>query len=196
MRDKIILATTSPHRRKAFASLGYGFVCEGSDVDERFEDRPSSPSDLVRVLSRLKAEGVASRHKEGIVIGFDSVGYSRGEVLEKPRSFYEGFERLNFLSGQEGTFFTGVCVINAGESSIGDVCDVSRTNFKMNNLDPNEIRDYLLSDPRFDTYALGFDLLSHFSLTFINEIHGSYNNILHGIPLEMIPGMLREVSGR
>jgi len=37
---------------------------------------------------------------------------------------------------------------------------------------------------------LGFDPLGHYSSTFISNIEGSYNNLLRGIPLEVIVEML------
>ena len=82
---KIILATTSPYRREAFGYLGIPFEAEGSNVDESQFER-KDPKELVKNLSRLKAEAVAKNHSDTIVIGFDSITYFRGKILEKPKS--------------------------------------------------------------------------------------------------------------
>jgi len=55
--------------------LDIDFIAEGSEVDEYFEGRPSSPDELVLHLARLKMEAVAKKHSTGIIIGFDSVGF-------------------------------------------------------------------------------------------------------------------------
>ena len=80
----LILATTSPYRREAFRELGYQVVLQGSNVDEYFEGRPGNPATLVMQLAKLKAESVAPGFSEGTVIGFDTVGWFQGKVLEKP----------------------------------------------------------------------------------------------------------------
>ena len=83
---KIILATASPYRQEAFKFLDLDFIAEASDIDEYFEGRPDDPKELVLCLAKLKAREVAKKHTEGIVVGFDSVGWFNGSVLEKPQS--------------------------------------------------------------------------------------------------------------
>ena len=112
MANKIILATSSPHRKRTFKTLGINFIAEGSNVDEYRTDRPTNPRELVQCLARLKAEAVAERHSEGIVDGFDSVAYFREEIFEKPKSREEAYERLKRLSRKQHDFYTGVHIIN------------------------------------------------------------------------------------
>jgi len=57
-----------------------------------------------------------------------------------------------------------------------------------------EINQYLDSDPHFNTYALGYDPLRHISSSFIRKIEGSYNNIIRGIPLEVVIEMLHDMG--
>jgi len=82
---KIILATTSPYRKEAFGFLGIDFEVEGSEIDESQVPR-NNPEELVKQLSKLKAEAVAKNRPDAIVIGMDSVGYFNGKILEKPKS--------------------------------------------------------------------------------------------------------------
>ena len=91
---KIILATTSPYRIEAFKKLDLDFDAEGSNVDEYGIERPEKPVELVQFLAKLKAEAVAKNHSKGIVIGFDSVGYFQGKILEKPKNREEIINRL------------------------------------------------------------------------------------------------------
>lgn len=57
-----------------------------------------------------------------------------------------------------------------------------------------EINKYLEQDPHYNTYAHGFDPLKSISSSFIAKLVGSYNNVLRGIPLEVMPEILSEVG--
>jgi len=193
--QKIILATNSPYRQEAFKALGLDFISEGADVEERFGGRPKSPEELVRYLARLKAEAVARRHSQGIVIGFDSVGWFEGRVLEKVKTREEALLRLRMLSGKNYQFFTGIHMINL--SSGKTLQKISKTEIFMRELTDSEISRYLDQDSRYTTFAHGYDpQIRYYSSTFIKRIEGSYNDVLTGIPLEEIVEMLKEIGLR
>ncbi|MDO8663826.1 MAG: Maf family nucleotide pyrophosphatase [Candidatus Wildermuthbacteria bacterium] len=189
--SKIILATTSPYRREAFAFLGIDFEAVGSNVDESQVDR-ANPEELVKKLSKSKAEAVAKNYPDAIVIGMDSVGCFNGKILEKPKSKEEGFERLKSLSGKCYDFYTGVHMINTATRE--EVARVVKTEITMRDLSETEIKTYLDEDPNFNKYAHGYDIKNKRSSSFVSKINGSYNNALMGIPLEFIPKMLVEVG--
>ncbi|MCX6720273.1 MAG: Maf family nucleotide pyrophosphatase [Candidatus Staskawiczbacteria bacterium] len=188
---KIILGTTSPYRIQAFKFLRIDFVAEGSKVDESQVDR-NNPEELVKELSKLKAEAVAKNHNDAIVIGMDSVGYFNGKILEKPKSREEGFERLKSLSGNSHQFYTGIHIINTATEKV--VSRVVKTGIYLRKFSEKEIETYLNQDKFFNTYALGYDPLEHYSSTFTEKIEGSYNNFLRGIPLEAVVGLLQEAG--
>lgn len=192
MNPKIILATSSPHRKKAFELIGLNYLAEGSNVNEYFNGRPNSPEELTLHLSRLKGEAIAKKYSQGIIIGFDSVGFFKGRILEKPKSKKEAFERLKKLSGNNYNFYTGIYLINTKTNQ--KISRGVKTEVQMRNLTNQEIKKYLEEDPTFNTYAQGFNPLGKYSSTFIKQIKGSYNNILRGIPLEMIVEMLQKVG--
>jgi len=188
---KIILATTSPYRKEAFRFLGVDFKAEGSGIDESQVDR-ANPEELVKQLSRLKAEAVAKNHPDAIVIGMDSVGYFNNQILEKPKSREEAFQRLKFLSGNNYQFYTGIHMTNPALNK--KLSRIIKTQIFMRNISDGEVNKYLDEDPNYNTYALGYDPLGHSSSAFVQKIEGSYNNLLRGIPLEVIPEMLFEIG--
>lgn len=188
---KIILATTSPYRKKAFALLEIPFETEKSNVDESQVER-NHPEELVKRLSQLKAEAVAKNHQDAIVIGMDSVNYFNGQILEKPQSKEEAFQRLKSFSGKNNQFYTGIFMIDT--TSNKKVSGVVKTEVFMRELSETEINKYLDEDPRFNTYSPGYDPLGHSSSAFVKRIEGSYNNFTRGIPLEEIVEMLYEMG--
>ncbi len=189
--QKIILATISPYRKEVFGYLGIPFGVEGSNVDESQSER-DNPEELVKGLSKLKAEAVARNHSDAIVIGMDSVTYFDGQILEKPKSKEEDFQRLKALSGNNHQFYTGIHMVNS--SSGKTLSRIVKTDVSTRKLSEEEINRYLDEDPNYNTYALGYDPIRHYSASFVKNISGSYYNLLGGIPLETIVEMLKEIG--
>ncbi len=82
---KLILASTSPRRRELLAKTGLKFTVEAPTYEEDMAlDLP--PAELVKHLSRGKAEAVAKQHAHdpAVVIGSDSIVVFRGRVFGKP----------------------------------------------------------------------------------------------------------------
>lgn len=185
---KIILATTSPHRIKAFNELQIPYESIGSEVNEYFLGRPENPRRLVQLLAKMKAQSVLPNNRSDIILGMDSVAYFQGQILEKPKTREEAQERLRRLSGEYFRFITGVHLIQ------GDYEEerTSSTGADMRQISDREIEKYLDQDSQFKTFALGFDPMNTYGATFIKTIDGSYNNLLRGIPLEVIIEMLNQ----
>lgn len=188
---RIILATTSPYRREIFGYLGIDFEAEGSKIDESQVER-NNPEELVKQLSKLKAEAVAKNHPNTIVIGMDSVTYFNGQILEKPKSKEEACQRLKSFSGNNHQFYTGIYMKNTALDKA--LSRVVKTEVFMRNFSDREINKYLNEDPHFNTYALGYDPIKHCSASFVKRIEGSYYNLLGGIPLEVIVEMLSRIG--
>ena len=69
---KLILASISATRKKLLTDAGLVFETDSGDYQEDMS-LPMSPKDLVKHLSRGKAESVIGKHKDAIVIGADVV---------------------------------------------------------------------------------------------------------------------------
>lgn len=122
----------------------------------------------------------------------DSVGYYNGKILEKPKTKEEALQRLKLLSGNNHQFYTGIHVINTASKKT--VSRVVKTEIFLRELSEDEIKFYLNQDKFFNTYALGYYPLGHYSSSFARRIEGSYNNFVRGIPLETIVEMLSETG--
>jgi len=192
MSQKIVLATKSPYRIQAFKFLGINFIADGAEINEYFDGRPEDPKKLVQLLAKMKASAVATKYKQGIVIGFDSVGLFEGEVLEKPKSRREAFLRLQKLSGKTHYFYTGLYLKNLSNNK--SISNLVETKVQLRKISDDEINKYLDQDKNYTTYALGYDPLEHYSSSFILSITGSYNNITRGMPLEKIIELLLKVG--
>ena len=187
---QIILATLSPYRKEVFESLNIPFKVKASKVDESQLER-GDPGKLVRELAKLKAEAVAKNYKDAIVIGFDSVGFFNGKILEKPKSEKEAFKRLKLLSGKKHYHYTGIHIINTAKGK--RISRVDKVSVFMRAFSDKEIKRYLKTDPAFNTFALGYNVQKCISASFIRKIEGNHLNLL-GIPLSVLMQMLNKIG--
>src|SRR4051812_29236089 len=71
-QPRLVLGSTSQFRRQLLERLGIRFTVAAPNVDET--PLPGEgPVDLVARLARAKAEAVADRHRDSVVIGSDQV---------------------------------------------------------------------------------------------------------------------------
>ena len=68
------------------------------------------PSAHAERLARSKAEAVAARHPEAVVIGADTIVVLDGDILGKPGDAAEAVATLRRLSGRTHTVHTAVAV--------------------------------------------------------------------------------------
>ena len=188
--EKVILATTSPYRKEIFASLKIPFKVVASNVDESQLER-NNPKELVKELAKMKAKAVSKNYKDNIVIGFDSVGFFEGKILEKPKSKEEAFKRLQSLSGKSHWHYTGIYITNNKLDRA--VSKVNETEIFMRKYSDKEIEAYLEKEVEFKNFALGYDTEKCLSASFIERIKGNHLN-LKGIPLSPVIIMLEEVG--
>ena len=90
---KIILASASPRRKELMKQAGLEFdVCVSTKEEKK---GPWGPEEMVRRLSRQKAQDVAERYAEDcIVIGADTVVACDQEILGKPADDQDAFRML------------------------------------------------------------------------------------------------------
>ena len=108
---RIILASSSKHRKKLMKQLKISFSCVSPDIDE--SRKKSEPvSSFVKRLSIEKAEKIALLNKQAIVIGSDEVAVVKNKILGKPITKKNAQKQLRLISGNEVNFKTGLCVID------------------------------------------------------------------------------------
>ena len=106
---RLILASASPRRRELLEQLGFPFDVVVAEVTEH-EDPATDPRVMVAHNAALKADWVAARHPDAVVLGADTTVFLDGAAINKPRDLDEARSMLRRLSGREHTVFTGVAV--------------------------------------------------------------------------------------
>lgn len=175
---RLILASASPRRRELLGQLGVPFEVVVADVVEH-EEASTDPRVMVAHNAALKAEWVAARHPQAIVLGADTTVFIDREALNKPRDGAEARAMLRRLSGRTHTVFTGVAVRRASDGLRIDEGVASDVTFKV--LDDAVIERYLERVHTLDK-AGGYAIQEAPELI-IASYRGSLTNIV-GLPIE------------
>jgi len=182
----LILASASPRRHELLARLGLPFTVEVAPVTE-FEDPGADPRSLVAHNAALKADWVAMRHPQAVVLGADTTVFLDGMVLNKPSGPAEARAMLRRLAGRTHTVFTGLAVRRASDGLRREAEAASEVTFL--SLDEAAIEAYLAEVPTLDK-AGGYSIQERGDLI-VAGYRGSYTNIM-GLPLETTKQILTQ----
>lgn len=185
----LILASTSRHRRALLERLGVPFeaVAPGVDENRSFQEPVEQ---LVRRLSRAKAEAVAARHPGSIIIGSDQAAERDGEILGKPGDHARATAQLKAASGKHMRFHTGLCVIDTRDGRIQEYTDLTRVAFRK--LTDREIERYLQAEKPYD--SAGSFKSEGLGITLFEGIESNDPSALIGLPLIALCRFLRNAG--
>ena len=138
-----------------------------------------------------KAMAVAKKHKEGIVLGADTIVVLDDKILGKPESAQEAEEMLASLSGRWHRVYTGLSLVDASTKDYVSDFEVSRVKFK--ELSSSEIQNYIKTGEPMDK-AGSYGIQGKGAL-FVEKIEGDYYNIV-GLPLFKLSKMLEQFDIR
>jgi len=183
----LLLASTSPHRRLLLERLGLPFSCTAPGVDETRSFR-EPVTELVRRLSRAKAEAVAPRHPGALIIGSDQAAERDGEILGKPGDHAGAVAQLSASSGKYLKFHTGLCLLDTRNGSRHEYVDVTRVIFRK--LSQAEIERYLQAEKPYD--CAGSFKSEGLGISLFDGIESDDPSALVGLPLIALSRFLRE----
>ncbi|HLS81142.1 MAG TPA: nucleoside triphosphate pyrophosphatase [Steroidobacter sp.] len=183
---RLVLGSTSPHRRQLLQRLALPFTVAAPNADE--SPLPGeSPIDLVRRLAHDKAEEVARRHRGCLVIGSDQIAVCGSQVLGKPGSAARATAQLRALSGQRVDFHTAVHVVHSDTGENEGHLDTTTVHFRQ--LTDDEISRYVARDKPYDC-AGGFKIES-LGVALFSRVESQDPTALIGLPLIWLAGALR-----
>jgi septum formation protein len=185
----LILASTSAYRRALLERLGVPFESASPDTVETALPGESAMALAVR-LAGLKAESVARRRADAVVIGSDQVAVLGERPLGKPGSVERCIEQLLRSSGREVVFLTAVHVLDGPGGRRES--HVDRTVVRFRHLTQPEIARYVDADAPLDC-AGGFKAES-LGIALFDRIDSEDPTGLTGLPLIWLCGALRRAG--
>ena len=182
----LVLASTARYRRELLARLALPFETAAPDVDET-PRAGEAPRELALRLALEKAQAVAARKPQAIVIGSDQVADLHGQPLGKPGTHERAAAQLARMSGQTVLFHTAVAVVQASrgfaQSSLATVTVRFRT------LDAATIERYLLAEQPYD--CAGSAKSEGLGIALLQAIESDDPTALIGLPLIRTAQLLR-----
>lgn len=143
----VVLASASPRRYELLTSLGLTVRVVPSDFDEG--ERPGyGPRELAAHHAGEKADVVAGRERNAVIVAADTVVDRDGIALGKPRDRADARSMLASLSGREHVVHTAYVVID----SIGGarLAQTSSTTVRFARLSDNDIDTYIATGEPMD----------------------------------------------
>lgn len=187
----LVLASTSPWRRRILEEAGLPVRCEASGVDEA-EVRSADPVALVRELARRKAEAVAARRPQAWVLGADQVAFDpeTGDIWGKPPDPEEHLRRLAAMRGRRHALVTGYALITPDGATVRH----ERTDLRVRaDLTDDELAAYVATGEGSGC-AGGYAAEGRGAFLF-EAVDGDWFNVL-GLPLFRVFDLLRERGWR
>ena len=188
-RPELVLASSSPRRVELLALIGFTpDMIDPADLDE-MPLKDETPPRLALRLATTKAQVVAQRHPDAVVLAADTVVAVGRRFLEKAADEAEATRFLKLLSGRNHRVFTGVAVVRNGK--LTHRVNETRVTFKI--LSDAEIAAYVASgDWRGKAGAYG---IQGAASAFVRKIVGSHHGVM-GLPLYETVNLLAGVGLR
>lgn len=188
MPAPVILASTSVYRRVLLERLGVPFSVEGPGIDEA-PVRGETPRERAGRLAAAKAQAVALRRPDAIVIGSDQVAAAGELILDKPGSAARAAAQLAALSGGAARFHTACAICGPGgfrATCVDDTLVVFRA------LATDEIERYVDRERPLDC-AGGFKA-EGLGIALFERIESLDPTALIGLPLIWVAATLRRLG--
>lgn len=185
---QLILASGSPARKEILNRTKIPFIVDVSNYEEDMTLN-LEPKDLATYLSKGKAQDVANKHKNAVVLGADSFAVFDKQLLGKPPTIERAKEMLSMLSGKAHSFVTGFTIIDTTDGKVYSDTVETKVYFKM--LSADDIDGYLAKENVLNN--AGAYIIQDLGAVLIEKIEGSYSNVM-GLPIAQVAAALKQFN--
>ena len=157
------------------------------DVDETPRQH-ESPQALVERLAILKAQTVASKQANALVIGSDQVAVHSDAIVGKPITHERAVEQLKSASGKSVMLYTGLALINSASGRVQSEMVPYGVTFRT--LSELQIETYLRKEQPY--HCAGSVKSEGLGVALLERFDGEDPATLIGLPLIRLIRMLEE----
>jgi septum formation protein len=180
------LGSTSKYRRELLQRLRVPFDVVSPEVDETPHPN-EAPRDLAMRLALSKAQAVAAKHPNAVVIGSDQVADLNGEPLGKPGTHERAVLQLHKMRGQTVVFQTAVSVVC--QASRFAQTELAQIKVRFRDLSDAEIEAYLRAEEPYD--CAGSAKSEGLGIALLDAIDNDDPTALIGLPMIRTARLLR-----
>ncbi|MDF1691641.1 MAG: Maf family protein [Zhongshania sp.] len=186
--QQLILASSSAYRRALLEKIGLKLLCEAPNIDESAQTNEGA-TELARRLSITKAQAIATKHPNAIIIASDQCAELDGKILGKPGTIERAQQQLSQCSGSEVLFHTGLCVLNSRTGQQHVAIETVSTQFR--DLSSSDISNYIQRESALD--CAGSFKIEGLGISLFRQVRSDDPNTLIGLPLiRLIDFLARE----
>ena len=188
--SSIVLASSSPNRKKLLENSGLSVTTFTPDADESTEGL--STEDAMKKNARVKMEtylNSPSFRPDTVAVSADTLVEIDGTLLGKPKDREDAKRMLEHLSGRVQKVYTGCSVYLPESRNTVTFCDTADVVFRT--LTPEDIESYLDTDEWQG--AAGAYRLQKTGYTLVERIDGDWATVV-GLPIKRIIGILQPRS--
>lgn len=190
---RLILASQSRFRAGLLAAAGVAVETMAAHVDEAevkhaARAEGATAEDTALLLASLKAERIARRHPEALVIGADQMLVCDGAWFDKPPDMAAARAQLLALRGRAHTLVTAV-LCQRGARRVWQ--HVARPKLVMRDFSEAFLDEYLALEGEILTTTVGAYRIEGPGLQLFDRIEGEHSEIV-GLPMLPLLGFLRQ----
>ena len=182
----LVLGSTSPFRKELLKRFNLDFSIDSPNIDETPLENETAEA-YVKRLSLEKAQAVAQKHPNALIIASDQCSVLKGKIQGKPKNHENAVTQLTESSGQRVSFFTGLCVYDTTDNSYQLDLIPFHVDFRI--LSGNEIQSYLIAEQPY--FCAGSFKSEGLGITLFKRLQGDDPTALIGLPLIRLSEMLR-----
>ncbi len=186
---KLLLASTSPARKRLLTDAGIVFETRSPGVDEDAlvaKQKPATIQEMTLLLAKAKAEAVSF---DGLVLGCDSALLFDGEMLGKPHHPEVAISRWQKMRGKTGLLCSGHWLIDGQTGSASG--KVTQTSVSFANLSDEQIHKYVATGEPLQ--VAGAFTIDGFGGAFVERIEGGYHTVV-GLSLVALRELVTELG--
>ncbi|MHC4231557.1 MAG: Maf family protein [Planctomycetota bacterium] len=190
--SQFILASASPRRRDLLRRAGYCFEIVPSGVDEsKYNVNGICSEEHTKILALAKANDIAARFPNAVVMGSDTVVDLDGEIIGKPDDVTHAEEIIRKLFSKPHKVITGLAMVCI-EKTI-EIVEADTTVVYPRRLTEAQIADHIINGQwQGKAGAYGIQETGD---EFVERIDGSFTNVM-GLPMELTEHLLGRLGIR
>jgi septum formation protein len=190
---RLILASQSRFRAGLLAAAGVAVETMAAHIDEAevkqaARAEAASAEDTALLLASLKAERIARRHPEALVIGADQMLVCDGAWFDKPPDMEAARAQLLALRGRAHTLVTAVLCQRGGQRIWQHL---AKPRLVMRDFSETFLDQYLAREGEILTTTVGAYRIEGPGLQLFDRIEGEHSEIV-GLPMLPLLGFLRQ----
>lgn len=182
----LILASSSPQRKKILEQMGLEFQAIPAYIDEHHAGF-KRPHTIVKSIARRKAEEVSKKYPDDWTIGCDTIVVLRdGSISVKPKDREDARRTLKKYQNSYCDVYSGLALIH--QNSNASFADFERTRIYFKDFSAQSLEVYLDTDDWVDrSGSMTIEGKGHWT----EKMEGEYWNVV-GLPVDLLKKALKK----